>query len=91
MVCSVSGFPITTALHPRRRTPAPNRLLRALFGAEPLRIIGNQAREDLRARISALFDAEKDRFAEALATLNLPDYSDAALLYQATDHLEIAR
>lgn len=66
-------------------------MLRALFGAEPLRLIGNQARDDLRAWISALFEAEKDRFAKALATLNLPDYSDAALLYQATDHLEIAR
>ncbi|MEY9210760.1 energy-coupling factor transporter ATP-binding protein EcfA2 [Thermobifida halotolerans] len=70
---------------------APNRLLKALFGAEPLRTIRIQARDDLRTRVSALFEAEKLRFAEALAATDLPDPSDSAQLYQATDHLEIAR
>ncbi len=70
---------------------APNRLLKALFGAEPLRVIGQRARDDLRTRVSALFEAEKLRFAEALAATNLPDHSESLQLHQATDHLEIAR
>ncbi|GLU47916.1 ABC transporter [Nocardiopsis ansamitocini] len=69
---------------------APHRLLKGLFGAESLRNIGTRARDDLRARTSAVFEEEKHRFAEALSAVNLPDESDAVQLYQATYNLEIA-
>ncbi|KUP96667.1 GTPase [Thermobifida cellulosilytica] len=93
LIVGLLGFGISD--HDSAAAPPPNaapsRLLRALFGAEPLRVIGGRARDDLRARVSALFEAEKLRFAEALAETNLPDPAVAAQLYQANDHLEIAR
>ncbi|MGI5120923.1 GTPase [Marinactinospora thermotolerans] len=70
---------------------APQRLLKALFGAESLRNIGTKARHDLHARIGELFDEEKRRFAAALSAADLPGEDDAVQLYQATYNLEIAR
>lgn len=92
LVIGLLGFGISDndSAVPPPPNAAPNRLLKALFGAEALRTIGTQARDDLRARVSSLLEEEKRRFAEALAATSLPDESDAAQLYQATHHLEIA-
>ncbi|TDQ48771.1 GTPase [Actinorugispora endophytica] len=93
MIVGLLGFGISDNDSAATAPPnaSPNRLLKALFGAEPLRNIGVQARADLRARVSSLFEEEKHRFAEALAAANLPDQSDAVRLHQATHNLEIAR
>lgn len=69
----------------------PQRLLRALIGAESLRNISIKARNDLRARIGMLFDEETMRYVQALDGAGIPDESAAARLYQATYNLEVAR
>ena len=69
----------------------PQRLLRALLGAESLRNIGAKARSDLRARIGMLFDEETVRYVHVLDGAGIPDESAAARLYQATYNLEVAR
>ncbi|MFB9963117.1 dynamin family protein [Sinosporangium siamense] len=69
----------------------PQRLLRAVLGAESLRGIGAKARSDLRARISMLFDEEALRYVQALDASGVPDETAATRLYQATYQLEVAR
>ncbi|WP_283137830.1 GTPase [Rhizohabitans arisaemae] len=69
----------------------PQRLLRALFGAEYLRNMSAKARNDLRARVSMLFDEEMIRYADALDHAGIPDENAATHLYQATYNLEVAR
>lgn len=69
----------------------PQRLLRALLGAESLRGIGARAISDLRARISMLFDEESMRYVQALDAAGIPDETAATRLYQATYNLEVAR
>jgi hypothetical protein len=69
----------------------PERLLRGLLGAEPLRTIGAKARSDLRARIGMLFDEETLRYVQALDSAGIPDEAAATRLYQATYNLEVAR
>ncbi|MFD0659081.1 P-loop NTPase family protein [Thermocatellispora tengchongensis] len=74
-----------------RESPMPQRLLRALLGAESLRSISVKARNDLRARIGMLFDEETMRYAQVLDGAGIPDEAAAARLYQATYNLEVAR
>jgi energy-coupling factor transporter ATP-binding protein EcfA2 len=69
----------------------PQRLLKALFGAESLRRMGAKARADLRSRIGLLFDEEAIRFGQALDAAGIPDENTAVRLYQATYNLEVAR
>lgn len=69
----------------------PQRLLKALLGAESLRSIGAKAHNDLRARISMLFDEETMRYVQALDSAGIPDEATATRLYQATYNLEVAR
>ncbi|POM27718.1 Dynamin family protein [Actinomadura rubteroloni] len=69
----------------------PQRLLKALFGAESLRGMGAKARADLRSRIGMLFDEEAIRFGQALDAAGIPDQSVPVQLYQATHNLEVAR
>ncbi|MBO2445791.1 AAA family ATPase [Actinomadura barringtoniae] len=69
----------------------PQRLLKALFGAESLRGMGAKARADLRSRIGMLFDEEGLRFGQALDSAGIPDETTPVQLYQATYNLEVAR
>ncbi|MQA97977.1 MAG: hypothetical protein GEV11_26445 [Streptosporangiales bacterium] len=69
----------------------PQRLLKALFGAESLRHVGAKARADLRGRIAALFDEEAARFTQVLDAAGMPDEDAPVHLYQATYSLEVAR
>ncbi|WP_245679261.1 AAA family ATPase [Actinomadura hibisca] len=69
----------------------PQRLLKALFGAESLRGMGAKARADLRSRIGMLFDEEAIRFGQALDAAGIPDQNVPVQLYQATYNLEVAR
>ncbi|MFI6323328.1 GTPase [Nonomuraea sp. NPDC050556] len=69
----------------------PQRLLKALLGAESLRGIGARAISDLRARLSMLFDEESMRYVQALDAAGIPDEASATRLYQATYNLEVAR
>ncbi|WP_233617412.1 AAA family ATPase [Actinomadura sp. WAC 06369] len=69
----------------------PQRLLKALFGAESLRGMGAKARADLRSRIGMLFDEEAIRFGQVLDTVGIPDETVPVQLYQATYNLEVAR
>ncbi|TDD67242.1 AAA family ATPase [Actinomadura rubrisoli] len=69
----------------------PQRLLKALFGAESLRGMGAKARADLRSRIGMLFDEEAIRFGQALDGAGIPDETVPVQLYQATYNLEVAR
>lgn len=69
----------------------PQRLLKALFGAESLRGMGAKARADLRSRIGMLFDEEAIRFGQALDAAGIPDETVPVQLYQATYNLEVAR
>ncbi|MBE1530307.1 AAA family ATPase [Actinomadura algeriensis] len=69
----------------------PQRLLKALFGAESLRGMGAKARADLRSRIAMLFDEEAIRFGQVLDAAGIPDETVPVQLYQATYNLEVAR
>ncbi|HEX6470783.1 MAG TPA: AAA family ATPase [Streptosporangiaceae bacterium] len=69
----------------------PQRLLKALFGAESLRGMSAKARADLRSRAGTLFDEEAIRFGQALDAAGVPDENTAVQLYQATYNLEVAR
>lgn len=69
----------------------PQRLLKALLGAESLRGIGARAISDLRARLSMLFDEESMRYVQALDAAGIPDEAAATRLYQAAYNLEVAR
>jgi hypothetical protein len=69
----------------------PQRLLKALFGAESLRGMGAKARADMRSRIGMLFDEEGLRFGQALDSAGIPDETTPVQLYQATYNLEVAR
>ncbi|HEY7484640.1 MAG TPA: AAA family ATPase [Streptosporangiaceae bacterium] len=69
----------------------PQRLLKALFGAESLRGMSAKARADLRSRTGMLFDEEAIRFGQSLDAAGVPDENTAVQLYQATYNLEVAR
>jgi hypothetical protein len=69
----------------------PQRLLKALFGAESLRSMSAKARADLRGRVGMLFDEEGIRFGQVLGSAGVPDETTPIQLYQATYNLEVAR
>ncbi|GAA3724910.1 dynamin family protein [Salinactinospora qingdaonensis] len=89
LILGLLGFPTSGSAAPRG-TP-PQRLLKALFGAESLRNIEASARQELHERISAVLAAEQQRFTDALTAAALPDEDHAVQLYQATYDLEITR
>ncbi|WP_084964772.1 dynamin family protein [Thermoactinospora rubra] len=69
----------------------PQRLVKALLGAESLRGIAAKSMSDLRARIGMLFDEEAMRYVRVLDAAGIPDESAATRLYQATYNLEVSR
>lgn len=69
----------------------PQRLLKALFGAESLRGMSAKAKADLRSRITMLFDEEGLRFSQSLDEAGIADETVAVALNQATYNLEVAR
>jgi energy-coupling factor transporter ATP-binding protein EcfA2 len=69
----------------------PQRLLASLFGAGLLRDMGNRVRQDLRERVTVLFQAEAGRFFEVLDSAGVPDQMAATDLLQAGYALEGAR
>jgi GTPase SAR1 family protein len=66
-------------------------LLTELFGAGLLRDIGTRVRQDLRERVSALFEAEARRYFAIVDSAGVPWETAAAELLQAGDLLEAAR
>ena len=66
-------------------------LLTELFGAGLLRDIGSRVRQDLRERVSALFEAEARRYFAIVDSAGVPGETAAAELLQAGDALEAAR
>ncbi|MFF3670273.1 GTPase [Microtetraspora malaysiensis] len=85
------GYGATDVSSGRGAGALPQRLLRALLGAEPLRNISAKARSDLRARIGMVFDEETLRYVDTLDGAGIPDEAAATRLYQATYNLEVAR
>jgi energy-coupling factor transporter ATP-binding protein EcfA2 len=69
----------------------PQRLLSSLFGAGQLRDLGARARQDLRDRVSRLFDEELQRFASLVNAAGVPDGTAADAMREAADYLEVAR
>jgi hypothetical protein len=69
----------------------PHRLLASLFGAGLLRDMGTRVRQDLRDRVSELFEAEARRYLAIVDAAGVPDETAAADLLQAGYALEAAR
>src|SRR5215469_6584783 len=69
----------------------PQQLLTELFGAGLLRDIGSRVRQDLRDRVSALFDAEARRYFATIDSAGTPMETAAAELLEAGYALEAAR
>jgi hypothetical protein len=67
------------------------RLLGSLFGAGLLRDMGAQVRQDLRDRVSELFEAEARRYFAIVDSAGIPSETAAAELLQAGYALEVAR
>jgi hypothetical protein len=67
------------------------RLLESLFGAGLLRDIGTRIRQDLRERVSQLFEAEAERYFGIIDSAGMPDDGAARELLQAGYALEAAR
>ncbi|MFF4777390.1 dynamin family protein [Microtetraspora fusca] len=88
---SLLGYGATDVSSGRGAGALPQRLLRALLGAESLRNISAKARSDLRARIGMVFDEETLRYVDELDGAGIPDEAAATRLYQATYNLEVAR
>lgn len=72
-------------------TAGPLRLVRNLFGAAQLREVGRAAREDLRDRVSRLFDEESLRFKQVIDAAGVPGSNVSVGLYEAAYNLEGAR
>ncbi len=72
-------------------TRAPGRLLASLLGAGLLRDLGAQVRQDLRHRVSDLFEAEARRYFALIDAAGIPADAAAAELLQAGYALEAAR
>ncbi|MGH3380469.1 MAG: dynamin family protein [Actinoallomurus sp.] len=90
MMVGLFGFG-TSDVAVEGNSAVPQRLLKALFGAESLRSMSAKARADLRGRIGMLFDEEAIRFGQALDGAGVPDETTPVQLYQATYNLEVAR
>lgn len=91
LMIGLLGYGTTDVAVEGGTSAVPQRLLKALFGAESLRGMGAKARADLRSRIGMLFDEEAIRFGQALDSAGIPDETAAVMLYQATYNLEVAR
>jgi energy-coupling factor transporter ATP-binding protein EcfA2 len=91
MMVGLFGFGTSDVAVEAGTSAVPQRLLKALFGAESLRSMSAKARADLRGRIGMLFDEEAIRFGQALDGAGVPDETTPLQLYQATHNLEIAR
>ncbi len=70
---------------------APQRLLESLLGAGLLRDMGTRLRQDLRDRVSDLFEAEARRYFAIVDSAGVPAATAAAELLQAGYALEAAR
>lgn len=70
---------------------APRRLLKSVFGAESLRNMWSTVAEDLRLRVTTLFEQEERRFTDTLRMAGLPEDTAAVQLYQTTYNIEITR
>ena len=66
-------------------------LLTSLFGGGLLRDIGTRVRQDLRDRVSELFEAETRRYLAIVDSPGIPAETAAAELLQAGHALEAAR
>jgi len=91
LMVGLLGYGTSDAPVEEGTSAVPQRLLRALFGAESLRGMSAKARADLRSRTGTLFDEEAIRFGQALDAAGVPDENTAVQLYQATYNLEVAR
>ena len=69
----------------------PQELLTELFGAGLLREMGARVREDLRERVSGLFEAEARRYFAIIDSAGVPGETVATELLQAGYALEAAR
>ena len=69
----------------------PQQLLTELFGAGLLRDMGARVRQDLRERVSELFEAEALRYFAIIDSAGIPVEAAAAELLQAGYALEAAR
>jgi GTPase SAR1 family protein len=72
-------------------TAVPQRLLESLLGAGLLRDMGARVRQDLRDRVSGLFEAEARRYFAIVDSAGVPAATAAAELLQAGYALEAAR
>jgi energy-coupling factor transporter ATP-binding protein EcfA2 len=91
MMVGLFGFGTSDVAVEGGTSAVPQRLLKALFGAESLRSMSAKARADLRGRIGILYDEEAIRFGQALDGAGVPDETTPVQLYQATYNLEVAR
>jgi hypothetical protein len=91
MMVGLFGFGTSDIVVEGGTSAVPQRLLKALFGAESLRSMSAKARADLRGRIGMLFDEEAIRFGQTLDGVGVPDETTPVQLYQATYNLEVAR
>jgi GTPase SAR1 family protein len=69
----------------------PQQLLTELFGAGLLRDMGARVRQDLRERVSGLFEAEARRYFAIIDSAGIPGETAASELLQASYALEAAR
>jgi GTPase SAR1 family protein len=72
-------------------TAVLRQLLTELFGAGLLRDMGSRVRQDLRERVSALFEAEARRYFAIVDSAGVPGETAAAELLQAGHALQAAR
>ncbi|WP_019630253.1 hypothetical protein [Actinomadura atramentaria] len=91
LMIGLLGFGTSDVAVEAGTSAVPQRLLKALFGAESLRGMGAKARADLRSRIGMIFDEEAIRFGQALDAAGIPDQTVPARLLQAARTLEAAR
>ncbi|MCW2861161.1 MAG: hypothetical protein JWP48_2869 [Actinoallomurus sp.] len=91
MMVGLFGFGTSDVAVEAGTSAVPQRLLKALFGAESLRSMSAKARADLRGRIGMLYDEEAIRFGQALDGAGVPDETTPVQLYQATYNLEVSR
>jgi energy-coupling factor transporter ATP-binding protein EcfA2 len=91
MMVGLLGFGTADVAVETGVSAVPQRLLKALFGAESLRSMSAKARADLRGRVGMLYDEEAIRFGQALDGAGVPDETAPVQLYQATYNLEVAR
>jgi energy-coupling factor transporter ATP-binding protein EcfA2 len=91
MMVGLFGFGTSDVAVEAGTSAVPQRLLKALFGAESLRSMSAKARADLRGRVGMLYDEEAIRFGQALDGAGVPDETTPVQLYQATYNLEVSR